>query len=433
MSPRVRILTYGCQMNEADSLALEERLAALGYRPVAEVEEADVVLLNTCSVRRKAEDRVFGVLSHLKTLKEKRRGSLVVGVVGCMAEAARAELAERCPYVDFVLGPDELDRVPAELASRLELPLAPAEGPLGELPADPYPFKRYVPIMRGCDNFCAYCIVPHTRGRERSVPASEVEAQVGGHADAGVVEITLLGQNVNSYRADDTDFPTLLRGLADRWPEVGFRLLTSHPKDLSDELIEVFGTRENVLPHLHLPLQAGNDRILALMNRRYTVAHYRDRVARLRAARPDLALTTDLICGFPTETEEEFEDTLRAVDEIRFDSAFMFHYSVRPGTAAAAMGEDPPPPVRKERLRRLIDLQQVVSRDVNRASVGREMTALVEKPARRGGDLMAARTGSNKTILVSGGADLVGRRVRVVVETADAWTLTGRITGGVRR
>ncbi len=426
MGSSVRLLTYGCQMNEADSLAVEQELAARGFTIVDTVEEADAIVLNTCSVRRKAEERVFGQLGHLKALKEKRKGKLVIGVVGCMAKAAKQELSERAPYVDFVLTPDELDRILPELISRL----TPVEGDGtfdGPLPALPFAFKRYLPIMRGCDNFCTYCIVPHVRGRERSTPSAEVFQGVEALAKEGVLEITLLGQNVNSYNSEDMRFPQLLAQLADRHSSIGFRFLTSHPKDLSDELIAVMGEKENVLPSLHLPLQAGADRVLKLMNRKYTIAHYKERVAKLRASLPDIALTTDIICGFPGETDEEFAETLAAVSEIRYSSAFMFYYQERPGTRAETFEGLLPIEERKARLRRLIDLQQTISKEVNQSYLDKEISVLVEQTSRRDKSVLAGRTVHDKTILFAGGQELVGTRVKIKCTKADAWTLHGEL------
>jgi len=424
VGPTVRLLTYGCQMNEADSLSVERQLAERGFTLVDDVEAAEAVVLNTCSVRRKAEERVFGQLGHLKALKEKRRGNLVIGVVGCMARAARDELLERAPYVDFVLTPDELDRVVVELASRLPPPGV-VVGDGGTLPADPFPFKRYLPVMRGCDNFCTYCVVPYVRGRERSMPAPDVEAAVSSFAAAEVREVTLLGQNVNSYRWHDVDFPRLLDGLARRQPRLCFRFLTSHPKDLSDDLVAVMADRPNVLPALHLPLQAGANRILSLMNRRYTLEHYLDRVTALRRAVPDIALTTDLICGFPGETEDDFVVTLDAVRTVRYDSAFMFYYQERPHTRALDLPDQVPVAVRKERLKRLIDIQQAIGREVNQRHVGQLLSVLVEQPSRRDTGVLAGRTGHDKTILFAGSTDLVGHRVTVRCTAADAYTLRG--------
>jgi len=401
----------------------------LGYKLIGDYEQADVVILNTCCVRRKAEERIFGQLGHLKGLRAKKEG-LVIGVVGCMARGARDELLERAPFVDFMLDPDQLHRIPEELQRILQpVGLVEQVGAVASdvvLPNDRFPFKRHVPIMRGCDNYCSYCIVPYVRGRERSLEFEVVREIVEGHARADVREVTLLGQNVNSYSSDGVVFPQLLQRLAQSFPEVGFRFMTSHPKDLSDELIEVMGSFDNVLPHLHLPLQAGSNRILALMNRRYTQEHYCERLLRLRQRVPGIAITTDLICGFPSESEREFQETLELVEQIRYDSAFMFYYSPRQGTAAAAMADDPPQEVRKERLRRLIDLQRQISIEVNNRHVGEQVVTLVEQQSRRDLAVLATRTGTNKTLLIPGSADLIGQRVDAEIERVDAWTLFGK-------
>ena len=344
-----------------------------------------------------------------------------------MAKAAKQELSQWAPYIDFVLTPDELDRILPELISRLTPAALATEGYVGPLPALPFAFKRYLPIMRGCDNFCTYCIVPYVRGRERSLPSAEVFESVAKLQDEGVLEVTLLGQNVNSYSSGGKDFPSLLGELADGFPEMGFRFLTSHPKDLSDALIEVMGAKENVLQSLHLPLQAGADRVLKLMNRKYTIGHYKERVAKLRQAVPDIALTTDIICGFPGETDEEFAETLAAVAEIRYSSAFMFYYQSRPGTKAESFEGLLPIEDRKARLRRLIDLQQKISKEVNQSFVGKELSVLVEQTSRRDKTVLAGRTEHDKTILFAGTTERVGTRVRVCCTKADAWTLHGEL------
>jgi tRNA-2-methylthio-N6-dimethylallyladenosine synthase len=413
-------------MNEADSLTLEQQLASVGFGLVDSVESADVVILNTCSVRRKAEDRIFGQLGHLKSEKENRSRQFVIGVIGCMAEGAKDELIERAPYVDFLCSPDEVNSVPEKLLAIFGLSAEAAEANHQKiLPGDPFPFKRYIPIMRGCNNYCTYCIVPYVRGRERSVSFDEIGRQLELYKSQGVVEITLLGQNVNSYLSDGLEFPSLLAKLCEMAPDVGFRFMTSHPKDISDDLISVMARYDNVLDHLHLPMQSGSTSVLERMNRKYTREHYLGRIKLLRESIPGIAITTDIICGFPGETEAQFEETMDIVREIRFDSAFMFYYSVREGTKAADFDGLLPPSERKARLRRLIDCQQKISKEVNTRHLGEELSVLVEQVSRRDRTIMAGRTGYNKTILFEGDESLIGTRVNLKCTRTDNWTLFG--------
>ena len=424
----VRIMTYGCQMNEADSLSLEQKLAASGFGIVDTVEEADAVVLNTCSVRRKAEERIFGQLGHLKSEKLKRDGLFAIGVIGCMAEGAKDELAQKAPFIDFTIPPDDIDGVVRQLLSIFSVENDGVHHSIDyQLPGDPYPFKRYIPIMRGCNNFCTYCIVPHVRGRERSMDIHDIKGQLQSFSSNGVKEVTLLGQNVNSYSFEGIDFPRLLSELCEEAPHIGFRFMTSHPKDISDELISVMARYKNVLPHLHLPMQSGSSEVLKRMNRKYTAEHYLGRVRKLRQLIPGIALTTDIICGFPGETNEQFEETLHMVRTVRFDSAFMFYYSVREGTAAAGFDGLLPARERKNRLKRLIDMQQVISREVNARHGGEEMDVLVEQVSRRDEHILAGRTGHNKTILFEGPKDLIGTKVKVICTKSDTWTLSGEL------
>ena len=424
----VRIMTYGCQMNEADSFTLEQQLASIGFGLVDNVESADVVILNTCSVRRKAEERIFGQLGHLKSEKANRDKAFVIGVIGCMAKGAKEELIKRAPYVDFLCSPDEVNLVPEKLLSIFGLSADNAKANHQTvLPGDPFPFKRYIPIMRGCNNYCTYCIVPYVRGRERSVDLDSVKGQLDLYNTQGVLEVTLLGQNVNSYSSHGLEFPGLLSKLCEMSPDVGFRFMTSHPKDISDDLIDVMAKYDNVLPHLHLPMQSGSSGVLEKMNRKYTSEHYLDRIHRLRDSIEDIAITTDIICGFPGETEAQFEETINIVKEIRFDSAFTFYYSVREGTAAAKFDGLLPREERKARLQRLIDVQQKISKEVNARHLGQELSVVVEQVSRRDEAVMAGRTGHNKTILFPGDKSLIGTRVKVKCTKTAPWTLFGEI------
>lgn len=434
MAPTALVLTFGCQMNVFDSSVLRQKLWELGFDEAQTEAAADLVILNTCSVRRKAEERIFGRLGRLKHIRD-TKPTLRIGVVGCMAVASAEEIRRRAPYVSFIHPPEATDALAhdthelfPDLIARPALGEADAGGPSPEDAAPlggDFPFKKFLPIMRGCDNYCTYCIVPYVRGSERSLDPETVTTDVSKLVRAGVLEITLLGQNVNSYAAAGVRFPELLARLAAANASTRFRFLTSHPKDLSDELIQVMAKHPNICRHVHLPLQAGADEVLERMNRKYTARHYLERVRALRAAMPDIALTTDLISGFPGETAENFDATLKLVETIRFDAAFTFLYSPREGTRAASFDDPIPELERKARLMRLIELQKGISLAVNQRHVGRSELVLVEKPARRGGGLHVGRSGANKTVLFPCEPAWVGSFRRVRILKADAYTLFG--------
>ncbi|MFH1686176.1 MAG: tRNA (N6-isopentenyl adenosine(37)-C2)-methylthiotransferase MiaB [bacterium] len=424
------ITTFGCQMNLADSSTLVAGLSSRGYRRVAHEQEADLVILNTCSVRDKAEQRVIGRLWEMQRLK-KERPSMKIAVVGCMAQRLGEQLASEIPHVDYVLGTDREFELPdiiegGEGASVVMTAFG-HENIDRIAPVKESDYSAFVTISRGCDNYCSYCIVPFVRGRERAHSADTIVNSVSELVSQGVVEITLLGQNVNSYRFEDVDFPQLLKRVADETEVRRIRFMTSHPKDLSPHLIEVIAGRPKIMPHIHLPLQSGSNRILKEMGRVYTVEHYRSIVGQIRDALDYVALTTDLIVGFPSETDQEYRQTLDLVNEIGFDAAFMFRYSVRPGTAAAQLVDDVPEEVKIERLSRLIDHQQKISFQRNQREVGAVRQGLVEGYSRRSKDLYRARTEGNKIILFAADKVAAGtiRPLRVV--SADAFTLHGEI------
>lgn len=429
--PKALVLTYGCQMNVYDSAALRALLWRLGFDEAPSDEEADLTILNTCCVRKKAEEKAYGRIQKLGYHARNRGRAMVIGVMGCMAVALVDEINRRAPKVAFVLKPQS-DEVLGEILRSRFPDLRPrgeeASGLVESATSETLPFKKFLPIMRGCNNFCTYCIVPHTRGRERSRSPEAIEAEMADLEGRGVVSVTLLGQNVNSYDAGSLDFPALLDRLATRHPTMRIRYMTSHPKDLSDELIEVMAGHANLCKHLHLPLQAGSDSVLKRMNRKYDSAHYLGRVKALREVLPDLSLTTDLICGFPGETPEDFEATLDMVRRIRYDAAFTFHYSPRSGTAAAGYPAQVPPEERMDRLRRLIDVQREISLEVNRRHLGEEAATLVERPARHGRQLVG-RTDGNKVLLFDGEKEWVGSFRRVRITNTDTFTLYGEDRG----
>lgn len=461
-SPGYHIVTWGCQMNEEDSEQMGLFLEQLGYRPVESPQEAEVVLLNTCSVRAKPEEKVWSVLGRLRRLKE-RRPELILGVCGCMAQVRSAEFQERAPHVDIIVGtgqiaalPDLVQQVKARRAhgiapnTPLMAPAAPKQTsisptqsfvPLKALSLPPRKgaytsevpqrvverkpkLKAYVPIMYGCDKFCTFCIVPLTRGRERSRPVEEIEAEVEALARQGTKEITLLGQTVNSYGKNlpggKVPFYKLLERLNAIPGIERIRFTSPYPRDFSDELIEAIANLEHVCEHVHLPLQVGDDDLLAHMHRGYTVAQFCDIVEKLRSRVPGIAITTDLMLGYPGETEEQFQNTLRVVEQIRFDSAFMFAYSPRPGTKAASMENQIPREVKLERLNRLIALQNRISCEINAQLVGQVQEVLVEGFSRKDPTKLSGYTRTMKLVhftLPPGSArspeSLIGRLVPV--------------------
>lgn len=425
------ISTYGCQMNLADSSTLASTLITRGYRRVADESQADLIILNTCSVREKAEDRVFGRLGEIYRFK-KRKPHLKVAVVGCMAQRLGDDLRRRVPHVDFVLGTDRLFELPDALEG--------IEGTSSVMtafghenmdmiaPIKETPYSGFVTISRGCDNYCTYCIVPYVRGKEREHSADYIVDAIKKMVDEGVVEVTLLGQNVNSYEYNGLDFPGLLSRVARETGVARIRYMTSHPKDLSRRLVDVMADEPKLLPHIHLPLQSGANRVLQKMGRIYTVEHYLKIVEYIRKKLDYISLTTDLIVGFPSETEEEFEATLDAVRAVQYDSAFMFRYSVRPGTTAAQYPDDVPEEDKIRRLNKLIALQQSLSYDRNQREVGQIRTSLIEGASRRSGDYLRARTEGNKTILFKTEQPLTpGMVVPIRVTSADAFTLHGEM------
>jgi len=424
--------SYGCQMNLADSGILSAAMEAAGYRPVSDPAEAGVIILNTCSVRERAEARALGRLTELARFKKEQE--TYICAIGCMAQRMGRALLERVPEIDFILGTEQLFELPRLLAQKNGLPIV--ETALGNTldwaeytPTPDNPYSAYVTITRGCNNYCAYCVVPYLRGPERHRPPQAILDDINHLVAAGVREVTLVGQNVNSYAHESVSFPDLIR-LAARDTDVArLRFITSHPKDLSDDLIDLFAVEPKLMGHVHLPVQSGSDRILEKMFRRYTYAHYRRLVDRLRHARSDIAITTDLLVGFPTESESDFELTLKAVRDIRFDAAFMFRYSVREGTwAAENLADDVAEGEKLRRLQRLIDVQKGISFEVNQWEVGRIQSVLVDGASRRDSAVWKGKTEGHKTILFADSGALLGRIVPVRVTRADSWTLHGEVS-----
>jgi len=426
MKRRFYLETFGCQMNVVDSERIVDLLQEMGYCQVDAPDDADLILLNTCSVRAKAERKVYGHLGRFKPLKD-ARPELILGVGGCVAQQEGEKMLRQIPYLDLVFGTHNIHALPqlvqdAErqrqrgvatefLDRETRLQLFPRRGAGDSV-------TRFVTVMQGCDNFCSYCIVPHVRGREVSRPSGEILDEIRRLAESGVREVTLLGQNVNSYgrhQAEEPGFAELLAAVQQVDGIERIRFTTSHPKDLSPELIECFGTLDKLCHHLHLPVQSGSDRILAAMNRGYGADAYLAKVARLREVCPDIRLTTDIIVGFPGEEEDDFQRTLKLVERVEYADAFTFLYSSRPGTAAAELAETAGAGEKQERFDRLVALQGAISEATWEGDVGRTCTVLVEGESRQGGGQLFGRTTWNRIVNFSGPADLVGQLAPVTV------------------
>ena len=430
-----KILVYGCQMNIADAERMEGQLQAAGYTPTEETARADIVLINTCCVRETAEDKVYGKIGEIKKIKEKNP-RLIFGITGCMAQKEGDSLMRRAPHIDFVLGTGkvhELTRIIAEIraehSSIVDVVLSDSEI-AEDLPiARSGKFSAWVPIMYGCNNYCTYCIVPYVRGRERSRAPEDVVAEVRRAVEEGYREVTLLGQNVNSYGKDHkkADFADLLRMVDEVEGIRRVRFMTSHPKDIGDKLIEAIKGGQHICEHIHLPVQYGSSRILKAMNRGYTVERYRERVRRVREALPNASLTTDLIVGFPGETEEDFAEMLNFLREMRYDSAYTFLYSKRSGTPAAAMIDQVPDAVKHVRLHRLMQEQNAISREINEALMGAELEVMVEGASKNDAAVWSGRTRTNKIVLFPHGAERAGDFVQVRVTQPQTWVLKGEV------
>ena len=432
---KLYIETYGCQMNVADTEVIFSILLKAGYERTLSMDEADVIMANTCSIRDNAEQRIWGRIREF-SVQKKRRGEVLVGIVGCMAERLKESLLES-GEVDFVAGPDAYRHLPELIAAvRPDSPQIDVLLSRDETYADINPVRTdtngvsaFISIMRGCNNVCSYCVVPYTRGVERSRDPKTIVREACDVFSRGYKEVTLLGQNVDSYRYGDVSFADLLAMVADVSPELRVRFATSHPKDISDELIAVMASRENICRHIHLPVQSGSDRMLEKMRRRYTREWYLERVAAIRRAMPDCGLTTDVIAGFCSETEEDHADTLSLMDEVGFDWAFMFAYSERPGTLAARKyPDDVPPEVKTRRLNEIIELQGRKGLESYRREIGHTHRVLVEGPSKRDPSQLCGRTGSNKMCVFPAGGHKCGDYVDVIVRDCTSATLICELT-----
>lgn len=424
------IETYGCQMNEYDSELIAGVLERDGLRMVFDPAQADVVLVNACSVRDRAEQRIWGRLGELKQLKQARPDLLFV-LCGCMAQRLGNGVMKRAPYVDIVAGPDTYRHLPDLIRREKGMTsclqeLDPEETYSDMLPRRADAVQAWVAIMRGCDNRCSYCIVPSVRGPARSRPASDIVAEVREAVGQGCREITLLGQNVNAYRCDGLGFADLLGRLDDTEGLERIRFTTSHPMDMTEEIIRAVAEGDHICEHIHLPVQSGSTRVLEAMNRHYTAEGYLRLVDFIRASVPGVSITTDLIVGFPGETDTDFRATLDMVREVSFDSAFMFRYSPRPGTTAMDMIDDVPEPVKIERLEKLIDMQRSIVDRKSREMIGRTVEVLVDGESRKGHGQLRGRTRHGNMVVFQGDPSCVGSCLQVMIEKAEAWTLWGR-------
>ena len=426
------IETYGCQMNVADSEVIASVMKMAGYETCDSIEEADAVLLNTCSVRENAENKIYSRLEALHALQKKGH-AFIIGVVGCMAERVREELIEH-HHVNLVAGPDSYLSLPelfaaAEIGEKaINVELSTTETYRDVIPERVCGshISGFVSIMRGCNNFCHYCIVPYTRGRERSREVDSILNEVKDLQRKGFKEVTLLGQNVNSYQCGEVGFPQLLGIVAEAAPDMRIRFTTSHPKDMSDETLEVIATHKNICRHIHLPVQSGSNRILKLMNRKYTREWYLDLVAAIRRILPDCGLTTDIFVGYHSETEEDHQLSLSLMREVGYDSAFMFKYSERPGTYASKhLPDDVPEDTKIRRLNEMIALQNELSAESYKKDIGKTFEVLVEGVSKRSKEQFFGRTQQNKVVVFDRGSHHIGDFVKVKVSESSSATLKG--------
>jgi tRNA-2-methylthio-N6-dimethylallyladenosine synthase len=442
MPKKVFIRTFGCQMNEYDSDKMADLLGTTeGIVKTENVEEADIILFNTCSVREKPQEKVFHELGRVRKLKEKNPG-LLIGIGGCVASQEGGAIVERAPYVDIVFGPQTLHRLPELIAARRSsgkaqvdvsfpeiekfdtLPVARIEGEAGT--------SAFVSIMEGCSKFCTFCIVPYTRGEEVSRPLDDVLNEVSALVAQGVKEVTLLGQNVNAYQGlthegDTVDLAFLIETLATLPQIERLRYTTSHPREMTQRLIDVYATTPKLVSHLHLPVQAGSDRVLAAMKRGYTVLEYKSLIRKLRAARPDISLSSDFIVGFPGETAEDFEKTMQLIEEIGFDTSFSFLFSPRPGTPAAEMTDDTPHELKSQRLSRLQKRIEEQAFVISQAMIGTVQRVLVERHAKKDAHELAGRTANNRVVNFKGSERQIGQFIDVTITAALPHSLRGEV------
>jgi len=439
VSKKATVITYGCQMNVNESAKMKQILQTMGYEIVDDIDDSDLVFLNTCTVREGAAVKVYGKLGDLKRLKEKKNGKMIIGVTGCLAQEVRDEFIKKTPYVDLVLGNQNIGRIP-DIIERLEkgedvhVVMVEDEDELPQRVDADFgdDIVASISITYGCNNYCTFCIVPYVRGMERSVPLHEIVQDVKKYTEKGYKEILFLGQNVNSYGsdlADETDnFAKLLRESAKIEGDFWIKYVSPHPKDFTDEVIEAIADNSKIARMLHLPLQSGSTKILNAMNRGYTKEEFITLAKKIKEKIPDIGLTTDIIVGFPGETEEDFQDTMDVVNEVGFENAFMFMYSKRSGTPAATMEEQVEEQVKSERLQQLMRLQNYKAKEESQKYLGKTVKVLVEGPSRKNPEMLTGRTSTHKIVLFkSDRTDLKGKFVHTRIYEAKTWTLYGEL------
>ncbi len=439
MSKKATVITYGCQMNVNESAKMKQILQTMGYEIIDDIDDSDLVFLNTCTVREGAAVKVYGKLGDLKRLKEKKEGKMIIGVTGCLAQEVRDEFIKKTPYVDLVLGNQNIGRIP-DIIERIEkgedvhVVMVEDEDELPQRVDADFgdDIVASISITYGCNNYCTFCIVPYVRGMERSVPLHEVVQDVRKYTEKGYKEILFLGQNVNSYGsdlADETDnFAKLLRESAKIEGDFWIKYVSPHPKDFTDEVIDAIADNSKIARMLHLPLQSGSTKILNAMNRGYTKEEFITLARKIKEKIPDIGLTTDIIVGFPGETDEDFQDTMDVVNEVGFENAFMFMYSKRSGTPAATMEEQVDEQVKSERLQQLMRLQNYKAKEESQKYLGKTVKVLVEGPSRKNPEMLTGRTSTHKIVLFkSSRTDLKGKFVNTKIYEAKTWTLYGEL------
>ena len=439
MSKKATVITYGCQMNVNESAKMKQILQTMGYEIIEDIDDSDLVFLNTCTVREGAAVKVYGKLGDLKRLKEQKNGKMIIGVTGCLAQEVRDEFIKKTPYVDLVLGNQNIGRIP-DIIERIEkgedvhVVMVEDEDELPQRVDADFgdDIVASISITYGCNNYCTFCIVPYVRGMERSVPLHEIVKDVKKYTEKGYREILFLGQNVNSYGsdlADDTDnFAKLLRESAKIEGDFWIKYVSPHPKDFTDEVIEAIADNSKIARMLHLPLHSGSTKILNAMNRGYTKEEFITLAKKIKEKIPDIGLTTDIIVGFPGETEEDFQDTMDVVNEVGFENAFMFMYSKRSGTPAATMEKQVDEQVKSERLQQLMRLQNYKAKEESQKYLGKTVKVLVEGPSRKNPEMLTGRTSTHKIVLFkSPGTDLKGKFVNTKIYEAKTWTLYGEL------
>ena len=439
MEKRATVITYGCQMNVNESAKMTQMLKKMGYEMTEDIEDSDLVFLNTCTVREGAATKVYGKLGDLKRIKEEKSGNMIIGVTGCLAQEVRDEFIKRTPYVDLVLGNQNIGRIP-DIIERIEkgeethIVMVDDEDELPtRVDADfGDDIVASISITYGCNNYCTFCIVPYVRGMERSVPINEVVRDVEQYTKKGYKEILFLGQNVNSYGSDLADksdnFAELLKKSAAVEGDFWIKYVSPHPKDFSDDVIDAIAKNSKIAKMLHLPLQSGSTKILDAMNRGYTKEEYIKLAKKIKEKIPDIGLTTDIIVGFPGETDEDFQDTMDVVNEVGFENAYMFMYSKRTGTPAATMENQVDEKVKNERLQKLIRLQNMKAREESQKYLGQTIKVLVEGPSRKNPEMLTGRTSTHKVVLFkNNGKNLKGKFVNIKINDAKTWTLYGEL------